>query len=61
MQERAAGENEQQWNLSRFVPLMQEVVEDLAAGKLSADEYPFVRPPNLANGVFSVYFGMRCM
>ncbi len=44
-QEREAGEDEEQYSLSRFVPLLQEVLEDAAADKLSADDYPFVSAP----------------
>ena len=45
-QDRGADEDEEQWALSRFVPVVQELVEDLAAGTLSADDYPPVRAPN---------------
>lgn len=44
-QERAAEEDAEQWSLSRFNPVLQEVIEDLAAGQLSADDYPYVRAP----------------
>eukprot|EP00899_Mesostigma_viride_P012721 jgi/Mesvir1/2144/Mv16665-RA.1 len=30
------------WNLARFQPYLQEVVEDLVKGDLSAEEFPFV-------------------
>lgn len=49
MQDRPPGEDERTWELSRFVPMLQEVVEDLAGGLLSQDEYPYVRPPNSAS------------
>lgn len=45
MQDRDAEEGDEQWSLSRFAPLMQEVLEDLAANKLNFDEYPYVQPP----------------
>lgn len=45
-QDRGADEDEEQWALSRFVPVVQELVEDLAAGTLSPDDYPPVRAPN---------------
>ncbi|KAK9826197.1 hypothetical protein WJX81_006806 [Elliptochloris bilobata] len=44
--DRGADEDEEQWALSRFVPMVQELVEDLAAGTLSADDYPPVRAPD---------------
>eukprot|EP00884_Botryococcus_braunii_P006265 jgi/Botrbrau1/1563/Bobra.0107s0050.1 len=43
--DREPGEGEQEYELSRFVPLLQEILEDLAENKLGTDEYPFVRPP----------------
>lgn len=43
--DREPDESEQQYSLSRFVPLLQEVLEDAVSGKLSQDEYPYVRPP----------------
>ena len=49
LQDRPPGEDEQTWELSRFIPLLQEVLEDSAAGSLSADEYPHVRPPQSAH------------
>ena len=49
LQDRPPGEDEQTWELSRFIPLLQEVLEDAAAGSLSADEYPHVRPPQSAH------------
>ena len=51
VQEREAGEDEQQWSLSGFEPLIQEVLEDLASQRLSADEYPYVRPPSTDAGM----------
>ena len=43
-------EGDEQWSLSRFAPLMQEVLEDLAANKLNFDEYPYVQPPSNDSG-----------
>ncbi|BDA46397.1 probable protein transport Sec1a [Coccomyxa sp. Obi] len=43
--DRDPGEDDQQYALSRFVPLLQEVLEDMAANNLSADDYPFVSAP----------------
>ena len=45
-QDRGADEDEEQWALSRFVPMVQELVENLAAGTLSSDDYPPVRAPD---------------
>jgi len=44
-QDRGADKDEEQWALSRFVPMVQELVEDLATGALSPDDYPPVRAP----------------
>lgn len=44
-QDRDGDEDDAQFNLSRFMPMLQEVVEDLSSNRLSTDEYPFVRPP----------------
>eukprot|EP00891_Asterochloris_glomerata_P007891 jgi/Astpho2/7891/gw1.00118.18.1_t len=46
VRKRGAGEDEQQWALSRFTPLLQDVLEDMAANRLSTDEFPYVRPPS---------------
>ncbi|KAK9906798.1 hypothetical protein WJX75_008240 [Coccomyxa subellipsoidea] len=43
--DRDPGEDDQQFALSRFVPLLQEVLEDMAASNLSPDDYPFVSAP----------------
>ncbi|KAI3423806.1 hypothetical protein D9Q98_009643 [Chlorella vulgaris] len=43
--DREPDEDDSQFALTRFVPLLQEVLEDAAAGKLSTDEYPFVAAP----------------
>ena len=44
-QDRDGDEDDAQFNLSRFMPMLQEVVEDLSSNRLSTDEYPYVRPP----------------
>ncbi len=46
MQDRDVDEGDEQWSLSRFAPLMREVLEDLAVNKLNFDEYPYVQPPS---------------
>ncbi|PRW58349.1 SM Sec1-family [Chlorella sorokiniana] len=43
--DREPDEDDSAFALTRFVPMLQEVVEDAAAGKLSTDEYPFVATP----------------
>ena len=48
--DREADEDESQYALSRFVPLLSEVLEDASAGKLSIEEYPYVRPPGSPSG-----------
>lgn len=45
VQEREPDETEQQFTLQRFVPLLADVLEDLVAGKSSADEYIHVSAP----------------
>jgi hypothetical protein len=45
MQDRGGEEGEEQWVLSRFYPLLQDVLEDVVAGRLSDEEYPYVRHP----------------
>ena len=47
--ERATGkgdEEEEEWGLSRFQPLVMDLLEDYSAGTLSKSEYPFVREPD---------------
>ena len=46
-QEPEGGNDEQQWAHALFRPLLQDVLEDLHAGKLAEDEYPYIaqRPP----------------
>ncbi len=55
VQDRDVDEGDEQWSLSRFAPLMQEVLEDLAANKLNFDEYPYVQPPSNDSGNSSMY------
>ncbi|KAG2501418.1 hypothetical protein HYH03_001201 [Edaphochlamys debaryana] len=40
------GGDEEEYTLNRFNPLLLDIVEDLDAGKLSAEEYPYVRQPS---------------
>ncbi|GBG62647.1 hypothetical protein CBR_g31666 [Chara braunii] len=42
-------EDEGQWDLSKFSPLLQDVVEDLAKGELSKEEYPYVKEPSVVD------------
>jgi syntaxin-binding protein 1 len=44
--DREGAQTEEQWELSRFYPLLQDIFEDMAAGRLSSDEYPYVRQPS---------------
>lgn len=39
------GVNNQEYTLSRFIPLLAEKLEELMSGKIPEDEYPYVRPP----------------
>ena len=60
LQDRPAGENEQTWELSRFNPMLQEILEDLVSNNLSSDEYPYVRPPSAGtNGIPPASFGTQ--
>lgn len=36
-------QDEESWQLSRFYPVLQEVIEDLSKGVLSKEEYPYVK------------------
>ena len=45
VQARAVGEGEESWDLQRFSPLLQDLLEDVAAGSLKQDEFPYVNPP----------------
>ncbi len=54
MQDRDPGEDDQQYALSRFVPLLQEVLEDMAANNLSSDDYPFVSAPTPTGALWRV-------
>ena len=56
VQDRDVDEGDEQWSLSRFAPLMQEVLEDLAANKLNFDEYPYVQPPSNDSGDSSTFY-----
>lgn len=50
-QEKEAGEGEEQWALSRFVPMLQDILEDLHASKLSHDEFPYLIHPDKAGAL----------
>ena len=39
------GEDDKQFKLSRFMPVLQEVLEDLATNSLPEHEYPYVSAP----------------
>ncbi|KAJ7563781.1 hypothetical protein O6H91_03G125500 [Diphasiastrum complanatum] len=39
-------QDEGTWLLSRFYPIIQDVLEELAKGDLSQDEYPYVKEPS---------------
>ena len=54
LQDRDPGEDDQQYALSRFVPLLQEVLEDMAANSLSADDYPFVSAPTPTGTLWNI-------
>lgn len=46
VQAKTAGEGEEPvYELERFVPMLQEVLEDHIAGALKQDEFPYVNPP----------------
>ena len=50
VQDRDAGEDEKQFKLSRFMPVLQEVLEDLATNALPEHEYPYVSAPTSNGG-----------
>ena len=57
-QAKAVGEGEEAgWDLQRFTPLLQDLLEDVAAGSLKQDEFPYVNPPadtgSLPAGIFA--------
>ncbi|XP_024530401.1 SNARE-interacting protein KEULE [Selaginella moellendorffii] len=39
-------QDEEVWKHSRFTPLLQELVEDMEKGKLSLEDYPYVKGPS---------------
>lgn len=41
-------QDEEVYDLARFCPMIQEVLEDLAKGELSKEEYPYVKEPSVA-------------
>eukprot|EP00890_Picochlorum_soloecismus_P006131 jgi/Picsp_1/6519/NSC_03863-R1_sm sec1-family protein len=38
--------NNQSFTLSRFLPLLAELVEDCISGRLSSEDFPFIKPPS---------------
>merc|ERR1719313_3017310 len=42
---KSALEGEEQWQLSRFQPIVYDIFEDMLKGELSQDEYPYVIQP----------------
>lgn len=47
--EHDAEEGEEQWQLSRFQPILYDICEDMLKGELSQDEYPYVSPPSITS------------
>ncbi|MCO5559681.1 hypothetical protein L7F22_013282 [Adiantum nelumboides] len=43
---REKNQDEEVYDLARFCPMIQEVLEDLAKGDLSKEEYPYVKEPS---------------
>ena len=43
---RSGEEEEEEWGLSRFQPLVMDLLEDYSTGTLSREEYPYVREPD---------------
>jgi hypothetical protein len=50
----------EQYTLARFDPVLLDVMEDAVAGKLSQDEYPFVRLVGCEPG-FHLYCTWGCL
>jgi syntaxin-binding protein 1 len=57
--DREMGEDESQYSLSRFVPVLAEVLDNAASGRLSQEEYPYVRPPGSPSGASGSGFGFQ--
>ncbi|CAM6128065.1 unnamed protein product [Calypogeia fissa] len=38
--------DEETWQLSRFYPVLQDLIEDIGKGDLSKEEYPYVKEPS---------------
>jgi len=57
--DREMGEDESQYSLSRFVPVLAEVLENAATGRLSQEEYPYVRPPGSPSAASGSGFGFN--
>jgi len=47
---KAKEQDEESWQLSRFYPLIQDVVEEIDKGTLSREEYPYVKDPAGSSG-----------
>lgn len=43
---RTKEQDEESWQLSRFYPLVQDIVEDMDKGVLSKEEYPYLKDPS---------------
>ncbi|KAH8960961.1 hypothetical protein BDL97_05G025200 [Sphagnum fallax] len=43
---RTREQDEESWQLSRFYPLVQDIVEDMDKGVLSKEEYPYLKDPS---------------
>lgn len=49
------------YELERFVPLLQEVLEDHIAGTLKQDDFPYVNPPmETGRALKSLCDSMQC-
>ena len=57
--DREMGEDESQYALSRFVPVLAEVLENAVSGRLSQEEYPYVRPPGSPSAASGSGFGFQ--
>ncbi|KAL4529037.1 hypothetical protein Ndes2526B_g06871 [Nannochloris sp. 'desiccata'] len=57
--DREMDEDESQYSLSRFVPVLAEVLENAAMGRLSQEEYPYVRPPGSPSAASGSGFGFQ--
>lgn len=44
--EKVGADNESSWQLSRFVPILSDVIEEVDKGALSSEDYPYVQAPS---------------